>query len=186
MENTEEETYQGFTEEQLNKFALLDKENLDYELEAVSKDSNNVGKALARAIKERDTALNELEEKKADVELDVRSDPSSYNLNQVNNNSVEASVVSHHEVKEAAVTLVEKNYIVNVLNRNCKAIDRKGASTEWLGRLYLSNYWVDKGTMGLRLRDAVIEREHQQTVREEYMDDEIKERLQRVQEDKED
>jgi hypothetical protein len=97
---------------------------------------------LAEAKLARDIAKEELELKKAEINLDIRDNPDDYKLEKVTDKAVEACILMEDEYKEAIKALNEANFEVNVLQGVVNAIEHRKAALEKLVTLHGQNYFA--------------------------------------------
>jgi len=87
---------------------------------------------------EMDQAKEELEQVKADLNLDIRSNPEKYNVPKVTNESVAAAMVMEEDYSKASQALMQARHTHDIITSAVRAFEQRRAALENLVKLRLS------------------------------------------------
>jgi hypothetical protein len=120
----------------------IDETALDVELLEQPSLMMKYSRKLAEAKRDRDLAKENLEMLKAEISLDVRDNPTSYDLEKVTDKVVEACVLADDGYKTAQKEFNDANFEVNLLQGVISAIDHRRSALENLVKLYGQEYFA--------------------------------------------
>ena len=132
-----------FDEEEARFYIKVDKDNLDEEWERLPTFVYDYSLALAKATKERDQAEDQLDLQFSEIQGDIESNPSDYDLKRVTDVSIKQCVIRTPEYQDKLKTFREKQAIVNTLWAAIRALGVKQQAVDWCGKLFLRNYYAE-------------------------------------------
>ncbi len=139
----------------IDEILKIDKDNLDIEWGRQPRLFQEWSEKLANAIYERDKKKQELEELKAELDSDIRKNPSSYGLDKVTESAISSTIVRNEKYKEKYDEVIDAVKRVNILTGIRDALEHKKSALKHLTNLFLANYY---GTnMSVELGDTVNE-----------------------------
>lgn len=120
----------------------IDKDNLDVECMDQARRFMRWSVIYAEAIRNRDAAKRKATITKSNMNLDVRSRPEEYGLNNKPTvDSITAVVDSSEEVNAVETAVSDAQYAVNIFSAAKEALDQRRAMLERLVSLYISGYY---------------------------------------------
>ena len=120
----------------------IDKDNLDLECMDQPRKFMKWSVEYAESIRMRDEAKRKASIVKSNTNLDVRSRPEAYGLNNKPTvDSISAVVESNEEVNVAEKEVSDAQYAVNIFGAAKEALDQRRSMLEKLVALYISGYY---------------------------------------------
>jgi len=95
----------------------------------------------ADAQKRRDMAKEKLDVVKAELDKDIRNNPSKYGMDKVTENAVAMTIPSQQAYKDASTELIEAGYESNMLQAAVRAFDHRRSALENMVKLWLGSYY---------------------------------------------
>lgn len=120
----------------------IDKYTLDEEWVKQAHLYNEWSVLLAEAELERDKAGDNISLVKAELDLDVRSDPSKYGLAKTTEESVKSVVLTNVKYKNALDDYNQKKYNYRIIQSAIESLNHKKYALDNLVKLYLSEYYL--------------------------------------------
>lgn len=127
----------------------IDENNLDKEWMRQPSLYSKYARATADARREMDEAKNKLEVVKAEVSIDVRTNPGRFGLAKITEASLSQVVDCCDQVKEAAAELIESRHHHEVLIAAVGAMDHRKKALESLVSLFLADYFSTPRAKGV-------------------------------------
>ena len=91
---------------------------------------------------ERDNLKLKLHLKRAELSLEIRSDPEEYGITQkITENTVMSTIDLNEEIEDLTYDLLSIDKLVNEATGALKSIITKGQSLKLAGQLYATGYW---------------------------------------------
>ena len=113
----------------------------------------------ARAEKEQDEARRNLDLVRAELDSDIRQNPSEYSLKEKPTEAAISNVIlSQEKYKDAQQRYIDAKYNLNVLTGNTKSFEHRKSALENLVKLSLSGYYS---------RPVSPTKEHEEVMEEE-------------------
>lgn len=89
-----------------------------------------------------DEAKEKLELVKAELDKEIRSNPSEYDLEKVTENVILATILVQEKYQTATTEFIEAKFELNVAKGAVDAVEHRKAALENLVRLYTGNYFA--------------------------------------------
>lgn len=136
----------------------VDRNRLHEEWEKYPQIFDKWGIRLADAIFDRDTAKDQLDLIKSELDADIRQSPGEFGLDRVTEGAVNAAITLELKYKKARKKLNTAQKDVNRLTTGLRAISSKKAALENEVRLYLGSYFSEPITNDNDFQTAVDNR----------------------------
>jgi len=149
--------------DRMNDFRI-DKLNLDMECIRQAELYKEYSDNLASAVFNKDKCKEELAVLKAEVDSEIRADPSEYGFESVRptETAIINAVIQDSRVVKKTEEYLESCYQVNVLEGSKWAMEQKKTALELIVKLYVSGYWADphvSKTDGEQFEKQVVDEE---------------------------
>lgn len=130
-------------ENEMSDDLSVDKYHLDTEWENYPDIYDKWGRRLADAIFDRDSAKDNLDLIRAELDADIRQSPSEFGIERLTESAIQAAITLELKYKQARIKLNRKQRAVNRLTSGLKAVSSKKTALENEVRLYLGNYFSE-------------------------------------------
>lgn len=120
----------------------IDEMQLDKEWNGQAERFFRMASKLANAKQEYEELENAFKVTKAELELDIRSDPQKYGLDKTTEATVAATVLVQRQYSEAATQVREARHAVDILSAAVEAMQHRKRALENLVSLHLANYYA--------------------------------------------
>lgn len=132
-----------------NDFAI-DRDSLDLELEKQPSLYFYYAEKLAASKLEYEQEKQELEAVKAQLYMDMVSNPDKYDLGKTTEKAIEMKIATETRYKKVQKRLIELKGEVDALNAAIVALDHKKKALESLTSLWIGSYWSEPNLKGDR------------------------------------
>jgi hypothetical protein len=122
---------------------VIDKYNLDREWMNQPVLFLNWAEKEVEAQFERDKAKERLDLIKAELDLQIRTSPSSYGIDKITESSIQNTILRQKVYTEASESLLLANKNAKILNAAREAFEHRKKALEKITDLYISGYWAD-------------------------------------------
>lgn len=120
----------------------IDEDALELELLEQPSLVAKYSRLLAEAKRDRDLLRENLDLVKAEINLDIRDNPTKYKLEKLTVDSVNACILMEDDFKKAQKDLNDSSFEVNVLTGVISAIDHRKSALENLVKLFGMDYFA--------------------------------------------
>jgi len=149
--------------DRMNDFRI-DKLNLDMECIRQAELYKEYSDNLASAVFNRDKCKEELAVLKAEVDSEIRADPSEYGFESARPTeaAILNTVIQDSRVVKKTEEFLELSHQVNILTGSKGAMEQKKTALELIVKLYVSGYWADphvSKTDGEQFEKKVVDEE---------------------------
>jgi len=120
----------------------IDEDALDYEILEQPSLMVKYSTMLADARRDRDLAKEDLDYMKAQIDKEIRSDPSKFGLEKITEGAITNVILMEKKYRVKVEDFNDTNYEVNVLQGVVSAIDARKSALESLVRLHGQQYFA--------------------------------------------
>lgn len=123
-------------------FIAIDRHRLVDEAEEQPKRYYEYAKKLADAKLEKEREEAALDLIRAKLDLDIRSNPTEYNLEKVTEPAIKACILDQKKYKNQLEAVMQAGHLVNVLQAGVTALDHRKRMIEKIVDLHGQNYFA--------------------------------------------
>lgn len=133
--------------------AEIDQHRLDYEWLRQPQMYVNISLELAEARSELDTAKNQISVTEAELDRDIRINPSKYGIDKLTEGAIKAAILTAKKMKVAQAAFLEAKYEVDMMQAAQTALEHRKEALKHLTTLFLNEYY-GTGPGSVRASDA--------------------------------
>ena len=120
----------------------IDEQALDVECLEQPRITLQYAKWVADMERKKDRAKERVEVVKAELDKDIRSNPSKYGLAKITEGAVQNTIILQPEYREAQVAYIEAKHESDIAKAAMRAVDTKKATLENLVKLFGLSYFA--------------------------------------------
>jgi len=104
---------------------------------------------------ERDYLKLQIHLKRAELSLEIRSDPGEYGIDKITENAVMSIIDLDPEIQDLTFDLLKLDTYVNEATGALKSIITKGQSLKLAGQLYVTGYWGELNAIPQKMQEDI-------------------------------
>lgn len=123
--------------------ASIDEFRLEDEWQGHSQMVLNAGVLVAEKQKDFDVAKDLFERTKADLDFEIRRDPTAYNIGKMTETAVQSAMILHPEYKIASGQVIKTRYELQQAQAIANSLEHRKRALSMLVELWMHDYYSD-------------------------------------------